>query len=440
MFFVATAASEEPFVHRRGSHLFLGPQPFRFGGTNEYWLGRGEDGALKRIPSKWAIEDGLLTAAGMGLSVVRSHSIGISTGHSDSFEPRLGVFNHSALDSADYAIAVAERAGLRLVVPLTNNGCHVAGCRQDFTSWLGITNHTQFYLNHTAIAAFRAYVEQRLNHVNPYTGRKAKDEPAILAWESGNELTLLDNNKGGPPGQWTCGLARFVKSIDANHLFLDGAYGVDPATLNCSEVDIHSNHYYPCDANRLVTDAAACERAGKPLLIGEYGWPTDEDKRAAFLRAAEETTNVVGTAFWSTFPHSDDYGFVQHGDGFTFHYPGDDDAMQRFGAQARQHSYRMRGLPEPPPLGAPLTAPIITAANATHVAWAGAALAANYSVAVRAAGSGGPWQLVCDRCASDNDTPLRIGGGGIAAGSSVQVTGYGLTGRASPASKVWPVG
>ena len=46
----------------------------------------------------------------------------------------------------------------------------------------------------------------------------------------------------------------------------------------------------------------------------------------------------VGTAFWSTFPHSDERGFVQHGDGFTFHYPGDDDAMRRFGTQARQIS------------------------------------------------------------------------------------------------------
>ena len=30
-------------------------------------------------------------------------------------------------------------------------------------------------------------------------------------------------------------------------------------------------------------------------LIGEYGWPTDEEKRADFLFAAEEIPNVVGT-------------------------------------------------------------------------------------------------------------------------------------------------
>ena len=51
---------------------------------------------------------------------VRSHTLGISTGNPLSFEPALDVFNGSALLAADYAIAAAEAAGLRLVVPLTD--------------------------------------------------------------------------------------------------------------------------------------------------------------------------------------------------------------------------------------------------------------------------------------------------------------------------------
>ena len=77
----------------------------------------------------------------------------------------------------------------------------------------------------------------------------------------------------------------------------------------------------------------------------------------------------------------------------------------------------------------------MTAANATHVAWAGAALAARYSVAVKdGSAAGARWRVVCDQCATDNDTPVRVAGG-IPEGALVQVTGYGVGGRASPPSK-----
>ena len=429
------SAPTSGFVTRQGGQLYLGTSRFRFSGTNEYWLGRDEteDG---RIPTRYRIEDGLHTAAGMALGVVRSHTLGISTGHADAFEPRLGTFNDSALDQTDYAISVAEWLGLRLILPLTNNGCHVAGCRQDYTRWLGLSNTSSFYTDEQAIGAFRTYVKRRLDHVNPYTGRRARDEPAIIAWESGNELTMLEHNDGGPPpAEWTCGLAHFIKGIDANHLFMDGAYGVDPNTLGCAAVDLHSNHYYPADAARLAEDVKACAAARKPLVIGEYGW-TDNSSTAPFLAAAEAAESVVaGTAFWSVFPHADGHGFVAHPDGFTFHYPGDDGNMRSFRAATWRHAWAMRGVDAPPSTPTPPLAPRVTAANATHVAWAGAALAARYSVAVKdGSAAGARWRVVCDQCATDNDTPVRVAGG-IPVAALVQVTGYGVGGRASPPSK-----
>ena len=59
------------------------------------------------------LSDALETARALGVTVVRSHSVGYSTGGRYAFEPKLGVFNHSALDSADWAIAEAERLGMR---------------------------------------------------------------------------------------------------------------------------------------------------------------------------------------------------------------------------------------------------------------------------------------------------------------------------------------
>ena len=213
-----------------------------------------------------------------------------------------------------------------------------------------------------------------------------------------------------------------------------GAYGVDEQVLAYAQIDLHSNHYYPASAERLLADAALCAAASKPLVVMEYGW-TDNRTAIPFLAAAEATAAVAGTAFWSIFPHADRHGFVQHADGFTFHWPGDDEWMREFGRISARHAWKMSAAPKPPPLRAPPLAPRVTAVNATHVAWAGAPMAVNYSVELRAPSPGASWRLACDRCATDNETPIRLD---VPAGSSVRVTGYGQTGLPSVPSKVWP--
>jgi len=46
------------------------------------------------------------------------------------------------------------------------------------------------------------------------------DEPAILAWETGNELP-------NPPTAWSARISAYIKSLDSNHLVLDGTYGIN---------------------------------------------------------------------------------------------------------------------------------------------------------------------------------------------------------------------
>lgn len=63
----------------------------------------------------------MVTIKEMGAAVVRCHTCGVSVGNPLSVEPRLGVFNKTALAVIDYAVAAAEKAGIRLIVPLTDN-------------------------------------------------------------------------------------------------------------------------------------------------------------------------------------------------------------------------------------------------------------------------------------------------------------------------------
>eukprot|EP01044_Picomonas_judraskeda_P010151 COSAG03_NODE_1288_length_4397_cov_11.788041_4_plen_122_part_00 len=110
------------FITRVGAELRTPDgAAFRYGGNNMYWLGLDENEGGVDYPTKYRIEDGLRTAVGMGTAVIRSHSLGVSTGHPKAFEPALGVFNDTALDAADYAVYMAEQLGLRLIVPLTDN-------------------------------------------------------------------------------------------------------------------------------------------------------------------------------------------------------------------------------------------------------------------------------------------------------------------------------
>ena len=110
-------------VQRNGSVLLLDDKPFRFSGANIYWLGLDENVPPGTIayPTKFRAYDALVTAAGMGARVVRSHTLGISCGNPLSFERSLNVFNESALDAADYAVFTAEVLGLKLIIPLTDN-------------------------------------------------------------------------------------------------------------------------------------------------------------------------------------------------------------------------------------------------------------------------------------------------------------------------------
>ena len=125
-------------------------------------------------------------------------------------------------------------------------------------------------------------------------------------------------------------------------------------------------------------------------------------------------------------------GFVQHSDGLTVHFPGDDATMRAAVARFLTHAGAMAGAPLPPFPAPP--APTVTAASAGAgtVSWQGAALAGNYSVDTSAA-AGGPWTTVCASCATDNQTPWRVPGG-LSAGTWVRVQGVGTQGARGPYS------
>ena len=325
---VVTGEHMDEFVRRSGPELLLHGQRFRFAGANVYWMGLDENVDGIDYPTHFRVNDVLTAAEAMGATVVRSHTLGISIGCQQCVEPALGVFNTQAFERIDYAIQSANVHHLRLLLPLVDNWSYYHGGRGTFTQWSDLTDPNTFYTNEAVISNFEQYIYQILNHVNIYTHRAYKDDPTILAWETGNELRA--------PTSWVQRIASYIKSIDTNHLVMDGNdmnSGEAPdmkGDLALKNVDMYTGHYYPLNIGGLKWDAYQAQSANKVFVVGEYDWTNQHggDALADFLHEVEQYQAISGDLFWSLFGHDDMGRYVQHSDGYTLHYPGDDADMR----------------------------------------------------------------------------------------------------------------
>src|SRR5207302_5252909 len=141
----------------------------------------------------------------------------------------------------------------------------------------------------------------------------------------------------------------YIKSIDPNHLVVDGMAGVDPSAANLGDIDIVSSHYYPKSIAQLKHDASAAQRAGKVFIVGEFDWndANGGDTLSDFLSAIESNSEITGDAFWELWSHDDQYGYLSNEVQYTLHYPGDSAAMRTSVRQLRTHAYKMRGMSVP---------------------------------------------------------------------------------------------
>ena len=414
------------FVTRSGTHLMLNSKAFRFSGANIAWGGLDSNNGVLGYPSEFQVNTALATVADMGGTVVRCHTCGISTGNPQSVEPSLGTFNATALQHIDYFIAQAGKDGLRLDIPLVDNWSFYDGPYRNFTDWLGLSTPSncpsaacasQFYTNPRAIAAYEQYISTVLNHVNAYTGIANKNNPTIMSWETGNELTLGVGG-AGEYTKWTSTIAAYIKSIAPKQLVMDGSDLLVAGDLKLANVDIQDQHLYPWPVNvpmgtsQLNTDASQTGAAGQALIIGEYAWNGSTDL-APFLSAIKSNANISGDLYWHLLPPNDDWGFQQDFDGYQLHFPGDNSDVAQAAGQPpvlaasstaplvtllRNHAYAMTGTAVPASAvpGTPVVTNVerVTGAisgSGNIVEWRGTHGAATYVVSRSTAGATGPW-------------------------------------------------
>lgn len=426
LFVVCETSMGKSFVERGKDGLMLHGKSFSFSGANIYWLGLDENvpPGVVAYPTKFRQMDALATAAVMGATVVRAHTLGISVGHPLSFCPSLGVFNDGAFLAADRAVALASAFNIRLIVPLTDNYNYYHGGRFVFCDWFHKDNCDEFFSNETIISSFESYIKHVLHHKNAFTGVPNAQNPSIMAWETGNELRLSSDQP--PPVAWTSRISAFIKKHAPNQLVVDGTYGINKEVANVATIDLVSDHFYPPRISPIFVqaDALLAQQMGKVFLAGEYQWNHNDDLDAlqTFLDALNSTR--TSSCFWSLFEHRDEdpaWGFVVHNDCCTLHYPGPSGSYMRSAVKALlQHAMAMGG-------GnfstAVLTPPTITYSSNSTLTWLGAA-GADFYVVLVANTPTGPWIPLGG---NTSDFTLPFTNNGLRPGLFTRVVPYSLS-------------
>ena len=340
------------FVGRDGTKFSLDGKVLPVVGVNCYFLAYCADASRRAAMTvakqmganairTWAFADAAQPGGGVAFQYLENGVIKIDDGP-------------NGLQRLDGVIQTAEELGLKLILPLVNHWKDFGGMPM-YLQWLGLDSDVKtFYQSLDARLAYRNWVHHVLTRRNTLTGRLYSEEPSIMAWELTNEARcdgdrdlLLD---------WVHEMAAFVKQCDKNHLLAlgdegffyehsffqlhskgqlyDGRHGNDfAATLDIPEIDFGGYHFYPQDwghANDLafgdqwVQDhAKAAERAGKPVLMEEYGLklgdavvPDGPARNAWFAEwlTAVKQSSTAGSLLWmlggteaDTSGYKDDY-------------------------------------------------------------------------------------------------------------------------------------
>lgn len=388
-----TADSRRPrptsFVTAQNGGFSVAGMPFRFGGTNTYYLHQR---------SHYMIDAALNDAAAMGLRVVRAWAFDDGQNGDHPLQPFPYEYDEEAFDSLDYAVCKAGQLDLRLVLALTNNWPDYGGMPQYVTWFLGLpndvygdaVNHDRFYTTKSIKDCYKAYAKHVIRRRNPYTGLRYNEDPTIMTFELANEPRNRSDKTGAEVLAWATEMSAYVKSLAPRQLVAvgdEGFYG--DATNNdypysnyegnhwkqlvaLPSVDYGTVHLYPGSwgetpaskpgtdpvawgttwINDHLTDGAAL---GKPVVIEEYGLqingaqgiPDEAARDAGYLawtRAVEAAG--AGDQFWLLTSRVDDGSFYPDYDGFRIVWDNDPSNPTNSTAQLLSaHAKTMAGTP-----------------------------------------------------------------------------------------------
>ncbi len=323
------------YVTTQGTKLMDGNEELKFASLNY---------PQATSDNEWEQRNEIKTIKAMGGNVTRTYTIPVYNGRNADTAYVTGVdeqgnltFNETALNKLDELLAICNEYGIRVIIPLVDHW-HWVGGIDGYCRLAGITINTtdsldpnawQFYTNQTCRDLFKQMISHLMERVNTVTGVKYKDDPAVLCWETGNEIAAYDSTTSPKfPQDWTTEIAAHLKAAGIKQLVLDGKMDAAAASLEDPNVDILGSHYYTGSfAQKLKNDTelAHANGNGKPFILGEFGTYTKyQDVEKVFQQGIDSGTN--GIMMWSLRAHKDGYGYYFHsedpGNWAAYHWPG----------------------------------------------------------------------------------------------------------------------
>ncbi|MGD9632623.1 MAG: cellulase family glycosylhydrolase [Pirellulales bacterium] len=449
------AAELQNFITRRGDQLMDGDKPFRFISFNIPNLLVIEDAfeftksSPWRWPDEFEINDALESVRQLGGEVVRTYVISVFRKGSDMgqtvhvFAP--GKFNEEGFVALDQVLAAANRQGVRLIIPFYDRAPWMGGQPQ-YAEFRG-KQTDDFWTDPQLIADFKKTIEHVVNRTNTITGVPYKEDKAILAWETGNEIDATP--------EWTHEIASYIKSLDPNHLVVDGRslHGIEQWQIEEPATDIVGTHHYPwgpgSDFVTPIRKAHALAKGKKPYFVGEFGFV--DTPHLARVMDAVVADGISGALLWSLRFHNRDGGFYWHmevGTGGNFykayHWPGfasgaayDETAVLEL---ARDKAFEIRSQ-RPPALEPPAPPKLLPIADVAAISWQGSTGASSYDVE-RAESADGPWTQV-GRDVTDADVQYRplFSDANVVPGNAYfyRIVARNASGESPPSNVVGPV-
>lgn len=189
---------------------------------------------------------------------------------------------------------------------------------------------------------------------------------------------------------WVKDLAAYIKSLDPNHLVIDGRQlrnrDISPAMLQDPHVDIITDHFYPnlpFSFSDRLQHMATFTQGKKPFMVGEFGLVMPETLETLLVTMLA-TKGVCGGLMWSLRSHSRTGGFYWHyeyDNYWAYHYPGFD-SNEIGGERAvlkmmTKYAYAIQDK-DIPPEQPPTQPSIIPTSTSDQIAWRGSVGAETY--------------------------------------------------------------
>lgn len=221
------------FISRGDASLMTdGLSPFRATGSNLYYLQQLLTYAQQDSDTKLAAAVGEVLDDLVCLSLPVARVWGFNdTADRSAIRRGPDAFQESGLRGLDQAIWEAKRRGIRLIIPLVNNWADYGGLPA-YAAWASrrdgtVHVHDDFFSDPAIRQWWKDYVATLAARVNTFTGIAYRDEPAILAWEIGNELRCPSCRGTTRLVDTIRELADFLRTAMPNHLIADGGEGFD---------------------------------------------------------------------------------------------------------------------------------------------------------------------------------------------------------------------